>query len=109
MPEKLDDIEKKLKGIEKEKAGEVVGYLKKLVEDWKGKKSKIFSLAEKQNQIIIFDPLKPELKEIITKITHEDRKLDEPYKHIRYGFSEKTKLDLSHECKNLELNIKKCF
>ena len=64
-------------------------------------------MQKKQNQIIIFDPLKPDLEEIITKITHEDRKLDEPYKHTRYGFSEKTKLNLSHECKNLELNIKK--
>ena len=95
--------------IEKEKVGEVVGYLKKLVKNWEGKESKIFSLAKKQNQIIIFNPLKPDLKEIITKITHEDRERDEPYKYIKFGFSEKTKSDLSHECKNLEINIKKCF
>ena len=75
MPERLTDIFENFKVHEKAdtKLCEVIAHLIKLVRNWKNDRDNIDALAKKDNQIIILDPLNPDLEEIISKITNENR------------------------------------
>ena len=45
-------------------------HLRNLVKNWSKDKKNIPLLAKNNEQIIIFDPLKPDIEEIIEKITN---------------------------------------
>ena len=98
MPERLTDIYDNLNTLEKadNKLCDVILHLSKLIKNWQKDRSKIPELARKNEQIIIFNPLNPDLEEILEKITNEDKELPEPFKYIQFSFSEKTRQGLNN-------------